>query len=87
MCRSGKKIFTFFLFYFIIFSLPNTYMHIKPYVALAWSSSAISRHDQHRLGSAIASKIWQRHHATTNIALAAPSPARLSSVITSMTQQ
>jgi hypothetical protein len=28
VCRSGKKIFTFFLLY--IFPLPNIYMQIKP---------------------------------------------------------
>jgi hypothetical protein len=64
-----------FSLYFIIFSLPNTYMQIIPDVTLAWSSAATSCHDQHRLASAIASMTQQQHHDMANVASATTSPA------------
>jgi hypothetical protein len=60
----------------LLSSLPNTYMQIKPDVTLAWSS-AMPHPMLH----------WQRHHATTKVALAVPPLARFGNIIISMTRQ
>jgi hypothetical protein len=86
VCRSGKKIFTFFLLYYFFFVqylyAYQTRCHISMVVGNATTIVTSTVPSLARLGSAITSKTRQRHHVMTNVVSTAPSPARLGNDIT-----